>query len=204
VPDNPTTIQLAGCRTHAQAQKRAHYEARRMIYQRETVSDTALSDAALVNIGQLVRWVDPQDWYGDGGVWAGEVLEKTDGPLGLEDFVVIRTSEPVPITVATPVTVTSVDGVPSSVSVAYPRTDGVNGFITDSGGTGDAGGNAFAAAGLIQCGSRYAVGQGVSTVGDHRKSLYILTSKKPSGDGTVAVELVNYDPRIYSQDGETA
>ena len=200
-PDNPQVIQLAGCRTHSQAIKRAQYEARRMIYQRETVSDTALSDAALVNIGQIVRWIDPQDWYADGGIWAGEVLAFEADPPGYTGYFLVTTSEPVPITSVSQCTITSTEGVPSSVANVWPRTDGKNGFIMLSfGGAAD---NVFAASGLIQCGARYAVGQGVNTTGDHRKSLYILTSKKPTGDGRVNIELVNYDPRLYAEDGET-
>ena len=63
-----------GCTTLAQAWNRAQLEARRLLYQRTSVSDKALSDANGLGLGSLVRWIDPNDFYGDDGLQAGEVM----------------------------------------------------------------------------------------------------------------------------------
>jgi hypothetical protein len=59
---------------------RAQLEARKLLYQRTSVTDTALGDAQQLGPGSLVRWVDPNDFAGDDGLQAGEVLAIA-GPL---------------------------------------------------------------------------------------------------------------------------
>ena len=86
------------------------------------------------------------------------------------------------------VCITDADGYSSSFVTATARTDGKNGFI---------------AAGLpapilangttIRLGSRYVLVK-ESAVSSND---YILASKTPNEDGTVQIELVQYDSRIY-------
>ena len=74
---NPKKVKLPGCATMTQAENRAQLEARRLIYQRVTVRDTALADASSLGLGALVRWIDPNDFGGD-DLQAGEVRGISD------------------------------------------------------------------------------------------------------------------------------
>ncbi|MCU0952640.1 MAG: host specificity factor TipJ family phage tail protein, partial [Burkholderiaceae bacterium] len=71
---NPEKLQLIGCTTEEQALNRAHLEARKLLFQRTSVTETALGDAQQLGPLSLVRWVDPNDFAGDDGLQAGEVL----------------------------------------------------------------------------------------------------------------------------------
>ena len=51
-----------------------------------------------------------------------------------------------------------------------------------------------------QSSSRYAFGVGLSDAEIEGAGLYVIESKKPAGDGTISIEMVNYDPRIYEMD----
>ena len=83
IVSNPKKIKLQGCTTLAQAENRAQLEARRLIYQRISVSDTALADAGGLGIGALVRWIDPNDF-------AGTLTFSSDRPEGAADLLVTR------------------------------------------------------------------------------------------------------------------
>ena len=183
-------VQLAGCRNAAQATNRAYLEAAKIVYQRESVSDEALSDASLVNIGDIVRWVDPNDFYGDDGLQAGEVLA-IDGAT-------VTTSEPIHWSGQTSgrVIFTTGNGASTTPITISKRSDNKNGFIAASLPSG-----VYLADGSdIQLGSRYSVGIGLSQSDIEKAGLYVLTSKKPSSSGTIAIELAKYDARIYQYD----
>jgi hypothetical protein len=186
---SPRKIVLTGCRTTSQAANRAHIEARKILYQRRRVSDTALMDVATVPIGSIVRWIDPDDFLGDDGLQAGEVL-------GIDDLT-LTTSEPLQwgSNASGRISVTDIRGVPLAPVLCYPRTDGGTGCILSS-----------LPAGLYlhgvdaQTSSRYAFAPGLTAAELEASGLYILESKKPAGDGTVSIDLVNYDARIYEMD----
>ena len=183
-------IQLAGCRDLAQATNRAYFEAAKILYQRESVSDVALQDAALVGIGEVVRWVDPNDFFGDDGLQAGEVLAI--------DGTVVTTSEPIHWGNNTTGRVIFTNGSGASLSpvIITPRTDNKNGFVAASIPSG-----VYLSDGSsIQLGSRYSVGVGLDQNAILKAGLYIVTSKKPSNNGTIAIELINYDSRVYQYD----
>lgn len=183
-------IQLAGCRNVAQATNRAYLEANKLIYQRTSVSDTALKDAALVGIGEVCRWVDPNDFFGDDGLQAGEVMDI----YGTN----ITTSEPIHWNgnASGRVIFTTATGTSLSPVVCTPRLDSVSGFVVASLPSG-----VYLSDGSdIQLGSRYSVGVGLTAEEIQKAGLYTLTSKKPSENGTIAIELINYDERIYSLD----
>jgi hypothetical protein len=91
---------------------------------------------------------------------------------------------------------TNGSGASLSPVVISPRNDGFNGFIAASIPSG-----VYLSDGSdIQLGSRYSVGVGLSQTDILNAGLYTLTSKKPSNSGTIAIELVNYDSRIYQYD----
>lgn len=190
IGNRASKIQLAGCRNITQATNRAYLEAAKIVYQRESVSDEALSDASLVNIGDVVRWVDPNDFYGDDGLQAGEVLAISGAT--------VTTSEPIHWNGQTTgrVIFTTTTGASTSPVVITPRTDGKNGFVAASLPSG-----IYLADGSdIQLGSRYAVGVGLSQAEIEKAGLYTLTAKKPNQNGTIGIELAKYDERIYQYD----
>lgn len=188
VPTNPVRIKLPGCATTAQATNRAHLEARRLLYQRTTVSDTALQDAGALGLGSLVRWIDPNDFAGDDGLQAGEVMGIT-GAL-------ITTSEPLDWRGETTgrMVFTGIDGLPlGSPIVVTPDISGGATMASVPGGL-------FLRDADRQCGSRYAFGPGLSAAEIEAAGLYVATRVAPNGDGTVSIALAAYDARMFDAD----
>ena len=58
---NARKVTLNGCSNYEQALDRAELEMRKLVYQREYVSDTALNDAEYTWRGDRVRWIDVAD-----------------------------------------------------------------------------------------------------------------------------------------------
>lgn len=186
---SPRKVVLTGCRTQAQATDRAHLEARKILYQRRRVTETALMDVTTTPIGSLVRWVDPDDFLGDDGLQAGEVLAAN----GLT----LTTSEPLHWLGESSgrISVTAIDGKPSAPVLCYPLTDSDYGCTVATLPDG-----LYVHTGARQAGSRYAFAPGITGAELEAAGLYVIESKKPDGGGNVQVELVNYDPRIYEMD----
>ena len=189
---NPKKVSLPGCTTEAQAENRARLEARKLLYQRTSVSDRALADAWGLGVGALVRWVDPNDFAGDDGLQAGEVLTLNATTKR------ITTSEPLNWGSETSgrIMFTADDGSRLAAPVVCtPNTDGsvtlasvpAGLFVRDIGAG-------------VQLGSRYAFAVGLTDAELEAAGLYILTEAKPAGDGTVSVALAAYDERIYADD----
>lgn len=184
---NPKKIQMLGCATMAQAENRADLEARRLLYQRETVSDRALADAMAVPLGELVRWVDPNDFGGD-ELQAGEVVAITG--------TVITTSEAVNWAGATSgrIVFTQADGGRAGSAVlCYPA--GERQIRVDSLPS-----SVYVADASRQCGSRYAFAVGLTSDEFEAAGLYLITELKPSSDRTVSIALAAYDARMYEAD----
>lgn len=186
---NPKKISLPGCTTAAQAQNRAHLEARRLLYVRTTVKDTALADAGALGLGALVRWVDPADFDGlDDGLQAGEVLAVAGD--------VIATSEPLEWQGATVgrMLFTGTDGRRLGAPVlCYPDAAGVRLASVPAG--------LYVADGATaQCGSRYAFAVGLTAAELEAAGLFTVEEISPTGDGTVSVTLSQYDTRLYDYD----
>jgi hypothetical protein len=182
---NPKKIRMLGCATQAQAENRAQIEARKLIYQRVSVSDEALSDAHQLGPLSLVRWVDPNDFAGDDGMQAGEVLSIAGN--------VITTSEPIDWQGATSgrISITDTNGLPSTPVLCYPDPQGVRLGAIPAG--------LYVADSARQCGSRYTLAVGLSASELESAGLYTVTSIKPSGRG-VSLALAQYDARIYEAD----
>lgn len=187
---NPKKFQLPGCTNQQQAMNRAQLEARRILYQRTSISDTALADAGAVGPGALVRYIDPNDYAADGDLQAGEILAI--------DGVLLTTSEPIDWKgqASGRIQFTGIDGrilgapivcIPAGeqVRLSGPLPQGV--FVADGVKS--------------QCGSRYSLTVGLSEAEMESAGLFTLTSAKPDGDGkTVSIALVNYDERLYEFD----
>lgn len=184
---NPKKIRLPGCATQAQAENRARLEARRLLYQRDTVSDRALADANDLPLGELVRWIDPNDFGGD-GLQAGEVL-RIDGDI-------ITTSEPVQWGDATSgrIVFTREDGGRAgSPTLCYPAGERLVRVESLPAGV-------YVAGSGRQCGSRYAFAVGLTSAELDAAGLYVVTELRPGSDRTVSIALANYDGRLYEDD----
>ena len=154
-------------------------ELRKIIYLRTKVSDTALSDADLCWRGDRVRWVDVADVT----VASGEILSVngTTWTTSEEcDF-----SEPATYKVC----ITDSDGYASSWVTSTARSDRkMNGF-TASGLPAPM----IANGADVQLGSRFILVK--STEVDRHD--YTLTEKTPNSDGTININLIQYDERVY-------
>ena len=186
---NPLRIKLTGCATLQQADNRAHMEARRLMYQRTSVNDTALADAAALGVGSLVRWVDPNDFAGDDDLQAGEVLAIAGS--------VVTTSEPLDWKgqASGRMLITGIDGLYiGSPIVVTPTTGGATLASVPAG--------IFVRDSTRQVGSRYAFAVGLTDAEMQAAGLYTLTSLKPAENRNVSIALVNYDARLFDKDLE--
>lgn len=184
---NPRKVKLQSCTTTAQAENLAQLEARRLIYQRISVSDTALADAGGLGIGALVRWIDPNDFAGDDGLQAGEVMA-INGDT-------ITTSEPIDWKGQTSgrIMFTGLDGKQvGTTQLCYPVTGGVQVATLPAG--------VYVRDGARQLGSRYAFAVGLTQAEIEAAGLYTVTEIRPAANGTVSLSLAQYDQRIYGAD----
>ena len=180
----PNKMKLAGCRNLTQANNRALLECRKMLYQRQSIADTVLNDGFALRKGDLVRWVDPNDFYGDDGLQAGEVLAV--------DGLNITASEPINWNGngTARVVFTTAEGYQTSVVTATPHDDGFTVASLPAG--------VYVANGSTQqLSSRYAIGVGLSIDAINSAGLYTITEIKPRADGTLDIEAAAYDSRIY-------
>ena len=187
ISENPRKVKLHGCTTLTQAENRAQLEARRLIYQRVSVSDTALADAGGLGIGALVRWIDPNDFAGDDGLQAGEVLAISGN--------VITTSEPIGWKGQSSgrIMFTGLDGKQvGTTQLCYPVTGGVQVAALPAG--------VYVRDGARQLGSRYAFAVGLTQAEIEAAGLYTVTEIRPAADGSVSLALAQYDQRIYGAD----
>ena len=184
---NPKKIKMLGCATLVQASNRAELEARRLLFQRVSVQDTALSDAAGIGLGALVRWIDPNEFGGD-DLQAGEVMAI--------DGLTIRTSEPIDFNGSGSgrITFTGTDGRRLGVPIeCYPEDGGAVLLASLPDGL-------YVADAERQCGSRYAFAVGLTEDELGAAGLFLLSESRPSPDGTLSIALTSYDERMYAGD----
>lgn len=179
---NARKVTLNGCSNYEQALDRAELEMRKLVYQREYVTDTALNDAEYTWRGDRVRWID----VADVGVSSGEIVgyDSVNG--------IYYTSEECDfsdITAQYKVAITDQYGYASSF-VTATVVSGKNKAFQASAGT-----PIIADGVATQLGSRFLLVK--STEVDKRD--FIFSSKRPNGDGTFSIELVQYDSRIYER-----
>lgn len=183
---NPNKIKLLGCATLEQASNRAQLEARRLLYQRVSVQDTALGDAAGIGLGALVRWVDPNEFGGD-ELQAGEVMAI--------DGLTIRTSEPLDFNGSGSgrITFTGTDGRRLGTPIECYPADG--GALLASLPAG-----LYVADAERQCGSRYTFAVGLTGAELDAAGLFLTSEIRPAADGTLSLALAAYDSRMYAGD----
>ena len=179
---NARKVTLNGCSNYEQALDRAELEMRKLVYQREYVTDTALNDAEYTWRGDRVRWID----VADVGVSSGEIVgyDSSNG--------IYYTSEECDFSDPSAqykVAITDQYGYASAFVTATPVSGKNKAFQASAG-------NPVIADGITtQLGSRFLLVKSTE-VGKHD---FILASKRPNGDGTFSIELVQYDSRIYER-----
>lgn len=179
---NARKVTLNGCSNYEQALDRAELEMRKLVYQRQYVSDTVLNDAEYTWRGDRVRWID----VADVGVSSGEVVSY-DSSSGI--YYTSEECDFSDITSQYKVAITDQYGY-ASAFVAASAVAGKNKAFQASAGT------PIIADGItMQLGSRFLLVK--STEVD--KHDFILASKRPNGYGTFSIELVQYDSRIYER-----
>lgn len=186
---NPKKFKMPGCATEAQADNRAQLEARRLMYSRTSVQDTALADASQLGVGSLVRWVDPNDFAGDDGLQAGEVLAI--------DSLTLTTSEPLDWhgEVTGRILVTGVDGLYIGSPVVCTPGATANKVVLASVPAGT-----FVRSATRQLGSRYAFAVGMTEAEMQAAGLFTVTEVTPAADRTLSVSLASYDARMFEED----
>ncbi len=179
IGSRPLEIDLAGCRNLIQATDRAELEVRRLVYQRRTVSERVLDDGLLVDIGDRVRWA----CIYDGDIVDGEVLEVSGSQ--------VRISEKLRVTGTLFGHITDINGDvhgPYSVSAGSNGDFWIDGFDTSK---------AFVANNMpTQLGSRVIIG----TTENLDYYDFTVTSKTPNADGTVQIEMIEYNELMFSED----
>lgn len=191
-PTHPLKIKLPGCTTTSQAQNRADMEARRLLYQRTTVTDTALAEAQALAPLSLVRWVDPADFGGAEDVLqAGEVLAL--------DGLNVLTGEPLDFQGEPDgrIQFTGADGRMLGSPILCTPAAGGGCVLATAAPTG-----VYVAGPTRQLGSRYVFAPGLSEAELSVAGLYtVMPPLRPTGkNGNVTLTLANYDSRIYEAD----
>lgn len=186
---NPLKIKMPGCATTTQAENRAHLEARRLLYSRTSVQDVALADAGQLGVGSLVRWVDPNDFAGDDGLQAGEVLAI--------DSLTLTTSEPLDwkSEITGRILLTGTDGLYLGAPIVCTPGTAANQVVLSS-----VPGGAYVRSATRQLGSRYAFAVGLTEAEMQAAGLYVVTETAPASDRTVSIALSAYDARMYEAD----
>lgn len=184
----PLEIDLAGCRNTAQAVNRAELEVRRLVYQRRTVSERVLDDGLLVDIGDRVRWA----CIYDGDIVDGELIEASN-----QEANTFKISEKIDLTGTLRCHVTdeygNVQG-PCSISESTVFPD--EGWYRIS--RLDGGQLSYTIANNMptQLGSRVIIG----TTSNLDYYDFTVTSKTPNADGTVQIEMIEYNELMFSED----
>jgi hypothetical protein len=186
VGSNMRKIKLVGCATTSQAENRGQFEARRLLYQRTTVNDTALWDVWAHGPGALVRWVDPADFGGD--VQAGEVISRSGA--------VIRTSEPLAFGAYSSGRMVLTGEYGQRLGPPIVCTPNPDGSVT----LAEIPSGIYVADADRQCGSRYAFAAGLTADELDSAGLFLIADVRPGSDGTASVALTAYDDRIYEAD----
>lgn len=194
---NPKRIKMPGCTTQAQAENRARLEARRLLYQRESVRDAVLNDGGQLGIGTVVRWIDPHDFAGDDGLQAGEVMAISGSTVTLSEPVDFRGEADARVLF------TGVDGAYLGAPVLCTPGAAANQVVLSS-LPGYLSGIYVRNGTTRMLGSRYAFGPGLTESEIQAAGKYVVAEIDPNSDGTFGISLTNYDERLYADDGVAA
>ena len=177
----PDEITLVGCQSEDQANNRADYEIRRLLYQRNTVEFQAYYFGLTARIGDRVRWCDMNDQ----DVFGGEILDV----FGDEYL----TSEPVIFEAGKTyyVQTTKQDGGISGLVTCTALSYTNKGFKSTA-----LSGAYTANDGDFELGSKYVIAPDDELIGTD----YTLKSVASSGDGLVTISLTEYNDKLFEED----
>lgn len=183
---NYKVAQGTGIRNRSQAWDRAQYEYNRLIYRRETVEDEVDEEGILLELNQRIEHTD------------GTRLDqnRSDGEILGVNGLVVDTSEMCIFEDGKTYSVIlrSEDGQSSSAIPVTARNDTPFGFVLNSTqSTYLRGFNDY------QLGTLYSF-----SADDVNAKSYLVQSITPTEEGTIALELINYDPRYYQADNQIA
>jgi len=181
---HPNEIEFTGCCNSTQAYDRAYYEMRKLIYRNLTVQFDTFNEGFIPRHGDLVRYVDYANEY----MFNGEIMSitiNTDGSVTYATSAVIE--------LESGVTYSAICN-NSSGSASTDGWETVTAWDRNSFTVASALDGAFIANGDdIRIGSRYII----SKLVEKSANLFLMTKKEPNSDGTINIELQNYDERVY-------
>ncbi|HBF45494.1 MAG TPA: hypothetical protein DDW91_02920, partial [Shewanella frigidimarina] len=172
----PEEITLVGCQSEAQANDRADYEIRRLLYQRNTVEFQTYYFGLTARIGDRVRWCDMNDQ----DVFGGEILDV----FGDEYL----TSEPITFEAGKTyyAQTTKQDGTIGGLVTCSALSYTTKGFKSTA-----LSGAYTANDGDFELGSKYVIAPDDELIGTD----YTLKSVSSSGDGLVTISLTEYNDK---------
>ena len=182
---HPNEIEFTGCCNSTQAYDRAYYEMRRLIYRNLTVQFDTFNEGFIPRHGDLVRYVDYANEY----MFNGEIMSITinnDGSVTYTTSAVIELEDGVTYSAICNNSSGAADKDGWETVTAWTR----NSFTVAAALDG-----AFIANGDdIRIGSRYII----SKLVEKSANMFLMTKKEPNSDGTINIELQNYDERVYN------
>ena len=174
VPSIPLEVDLTGCRTENQADDRADLECRSLIFIQKTLRIKTLEDGENVSRGQVVKHAD----YYEDDVYSGEIKTISGNNFTTHSSIKIPIGSYV---------VTYTDVLGDLYGPVSCEVTGDNSFTAVMP-------EAYVSDGINeQLGSRVII----STLTLHDYNLYFVTDKQSNADGTVDLELSQYDERVF-------
>lgn len=181
---HPNEIEFTGCCNSTQAYDRAYCEMRKLIYRNITVQFDTFNEGFIPLHGDLVRYVDYANEY----MFNGEIMSITvnnDGSATYTTSAVIELEDGVTYSAICNNSSGAADADGWETVTAWTLNSFTVEFPLDG---------AFIANGDdIRIGSRYIISKLVEKSAD----LFLMTKKEPNSDGTINIELQNYDERVY-------
>lgn len=178
---NPVNVQLNGCRNLYQAENRADIEIRRILYEREFLTDTCLQQCMLYDLGDIVKYAD---------VYRTDVF---DGEILAIDSLTAYTSERFIPEIGKTYEVEFNDDIGNSYGPYLIESVASNekAFSLLEGDFA----NAYTAGSGLQLGSRYII----SEVETAEPDFFWITGKSPA-DKDVDLQMSQYDARVFEVD----
>lgn len=181
---NPKAIKLNGCQRLSQANNRADLEIRKLLYQRETLTDTLLPNGALYDRGDVVYY---EEQYNQADLIGGEVLAINGSTVTTSESFLFGAGKTYGVLftdengdVSGPFAIAEVANEPfkftcNDLTGVYVR-DSILGYE-------------------VQRGSRYLICE----LSEVDRSLWVVAEKTGKGRN-VQLNLVNYNSRMYEAD----
>lgn len=177
-PTKPKKFNMMYVRNAYQATDRAILECRRLLFQRVSMSLTAMSDGEWVNVGEMVQVVDMYDTNqqsGDIRRREGNVFYTNEAIRFTENMFVVVTDRMGNVSGRYPAR--AVDGIRKAFYAELPNIvlaiwDGVN----------------------VQSASRYAI----ATDEELERTQWVIASKNPGTDGTTSLSVTEYNDEMYN------